>query len=291
MPRHQRQTQAKHPAREIRHVDEPSERVSMATLTPAALPELQRTIGNAAVARMVADRQNATGTNHAVQRSAEHDGSCSPEHRHDDLSVQRAPSANGETSSQKSAQPTYAFADVKGANPSLWTDLNDNYWVGTGPPPGQYIVQVEQHCGYMSTYWLTHGHGAGGLRFADLEESERIRASDTVRRWGASGGRQAQTDHAAGATGGHPVTLASLDSDVAAGELPPGTLIWFGNDAHAEAAVVTAKGQFLMYDPNTGMTTTRDPNGFRSYIATKNVFVVKPGAGADPATCKCCVVM
>ncbi|MFC6092216.1 hypothetical protein [Saccharothrix lopnurensis] len=279
MHSHQRPKRPKRPAGNARQADEATERVPAAgpsptSLSPTSLPVLQRAIGNAAVARMVTDRQDAD-----------------PAHRHDGLSVQRAPSAGGDSSSQKSAQPTYAFADVKGANPSLWTDLDDNYWVGTGPPPEQYIVQVEQHCGYMATYWLTHGHGTGGLRFADLDEAARVLASDTVRRWGAAGGRQAQVDHAAAAIGGHPVSRQNLDSDAATGSLPPGTLIWFGNDAHAEAAVVTSSGQFLMYDPNSGETTVRDANGFRGYIATRNAFVVRPGANADPATCKCCVIM
>lgn len=282
MRRQQRQTQVKRPPGTTRHADESSERLPMATLSPASLPALQRSIGNAAVARMVTGQQNAT---------AEHDGSCSPEHGHDDLSVQRAPAANGETSSQQSTQPNLTFADVKGANPGLFTDFNNNYWIGNaGSEPDGYIL-IEQHCAYMAAYWLTHGHGAGGLRFADLDESTRRTASNTVIQWGSSGGANAQTNHAIAVTGGHSVSLANLQSDVAAGSLPPGSLIWFGNDAHAEAAVVTSSHQYLTYDPNTGLATTRTANGFRDYISTKNVFVVRPAPEADPATCKCCIIM
>jgi hypothetical protein len=47
---------------------------------------------------------------------------------------------------------------------------------------------------------------------------------------------------------------------------------------------VTSRGEFLMYDPNTGETKTRDAQGFANYIASRNAFVVKLGSGADHKT-------
>src|SRR5262249_1196188 len=90
---------------------------------------------------------------------------------------------------------------------------------------------------------------------------------------------------------GNPVPLSSVTADATGGTLPTGTLIWFGTDRHAEAAVVTGKGRYLMYDPNTGATTTRSTEQFVAYIKNKNAFVVQVASGPTKSECLCCVVM
>ncbi|WP_327395907.1 DUF4157 domain-containing protein [Streptomyces phaeochromogenes] len=206
-----------------------------------------------------------------------------------ETSVQRAPSSTHSATSQQSAQPTYTFADTMAPNPSLYTDFA-NYWIGTANPPDGYF-RIEQHCAYMSVHWLLNGHGSGGLRFQDFDEPTRLHAAATVRQWASEGGANAQVQYAGSRLGGHSVTGANLTSDATSGTLPVGTLIWFGNSVHAEAAVVTGKGRFLMYDPNKGTAVARDAKGFAAYIASKDTFVVRLGPGAEPDSCKCCTVM
>ncbi|MGW0733006.1 hypothetical protein [Streptomyces sp. NPDC002851] len=202
--------------------------------------------------------------------------------------MQRAPA---EDTGQQPAQPSWSIAANPGANPWLYSDFQGHYWVGPyGQEPDGYI-EIEQHCAYLATHWLLTGHGAGGLRYADLDEAARIRASDTVRQWASAGGRDAQTEHARAHLGGHEVTRQNLTSDATANTLPVGTRIWFGTDRHAEAAVVVDKNVFLMYDPNTGRATRRSGKDFAAYIANKNAFVVALGPDPDPESCKCCAVM
>ncbi|MFE9342213.1 hypothetical protein ACWDU3_30770 [Streptomyces olivaceus] len=239
------------------------------------LSALQEAAGNTAVTA-------AIRRGHAASRtSGMRGGASSPP------SVQRASSTD---QAAQAPQPTFTFDPGMGANPALYTNFADDYWVGSGNAPDGYF-RIEQHCAYLATYWLTHGHGQSGLRFLDLPPADQRVASDTVRQWAAGDGSDMQSAYAQQRLGGHEVSKASLTADATSGELPPGTVIWFGNDVHAEAAVVTGKNQFLMYDPNTGAATTRDNKGFISYIASKTTFVVKVGQGADPKTCQCCAVM
>ncbi|MFF3641063.1 DUF4157 domain-containing protein [Streptomyces sp. NPDC002564] len=212
--------------------------------------------------------------------------------------VQRVPQADASTSgqaqaspaaSQASIQPVFAFSPTLPANPMLYTNGDTGYWVGPNPPDGYF--DVDQHCSYMAVYWLLHGQPATGLRYDGFDEENRRLASDTVRRWGASGGRAAQEQYARQRLGGAAVTRDRLSGQATAGRLTPGTLIWFGTDLHAEAAVVTTGG-VLMYDPNTGNTTTRNAAGFVAYIANKNAFVVRYAPEAEhDASCKCCIIM
>ncbi|PRH80382.1 hypothetical protein C6N75_04445 [Streptomyces solincola] len=173
---------------------------------------------------------------------------------------------------QKS-EPTYTFAKSMGPNPGLYTDFADNYWVGSNNPPSGYFL-IDQHCAYMSVHWLRHGHDANGLRFANFDESTRIDAADHVRKWAGEGGLAAQVAYARQSLGGHEVSRAEINHSVAAGAFAAGTQIWFGNSQHAEAAVVTSQGKYLMYDPNTGKAVTRDAQGFATYVAHKDTFVV-----------------
>ncbi|MEV0267073.1 hypothetical protein AB0I49_37825 [Streptomyces sp. NPDC050617] len=171
-----------------------------------------------------------------------------------------------------------------GPSPVLFTDFAENYWIGDADHEPANFFRIEQHCAYLATYWLVHDHESKGLCFLSLPDSDRRDASNMVRQWAPEGGSAAQTQYAASQFGGHVVSKEALTCDAASGELTRGTLIWFGNDLYAEAAVVTGPHQFLMYNPNSGDATARDTKGFISYIATKNSFVVKRGQGTDPAT-------
>ncbi|MEU4930473.1 hypothetical protein AB0G54_28855 [Streptomyces yokosukanensis] len=246
--------------------------------TAVQLAALQGSIGNAAVSEAV--RRGLT----AVRDSTALGGSPAPAAP----AVQLAPATD---QTEDTDQPTFTFDPNMAANPVLYTDFAEHYWVGSAGSEPEGYYQIEQHCAYLAAYWLTHGHSPSGLRFLNLPDQDRLDGSNMVREWASQGGLAAQTQYAEARLGGHVVTKAQLTSDAASGELPPGTLIWFGSDTHAEAAVATGKNQFLMYDPNTGKATTRDGKGFIAYIATKNAFVVKLGQGADPETCKCCVIM
>ncbi|MCD9196240.1 eCIS core domain-containing protein [Streptomyces albireticuli] len=227
----------------------------------------------------------------AVQRATAAGPSVSSAHR----CVQRAPAADSGGSqhsgagSHQSTQPVFSFAPSLPANPFLYTDGDTQFWVGPNPPEG--FFDVDQHCAYMATHWLLHGTPTG-LRYEDFDDATRRDASDTVRRWAASGGLEAQEQYARTRLGGATVDGTRLAGQATSGKLPPGTLIWFGTSRHAEAAVVAAAGQFLMYDPNTGRTTTRDADGFAAYIASRNAFVVRYAPEAEhDASCKCCVIM
>ncbi|MEV1117296.1 DUF4157 domain-containing protein [Actinosynnema sp. NPDC049800] len=207
--------------------------------------------------------------------------------------VQRAP-ATDQAEEEVAQDPVFTFAEDSDLppNPTMWSDGMPpfmNFWIGGERP--DFEIKVEQFCAYMSVHWLLNGQGTGGLRFTDFAAGTRLHAARTLREWWASGGREGQKQYAAERMGGHEVSLASLDNDARKGTLPVGSTIWFGNDDHAEAAVKTGKDSYLMYDPNSGLTTKRNSTAFRSYIASKNVFVVKPGPGADPESCMCCAVM
>ena len=246
-------------------------------VSPDEALALQRAVGNTVLDRMI----GPGGQEHAGHGHTDEAG----------VSVQRAPASTHSQHSTHSATPSVQFEESMGANPMLYTDFNENYWVGNHHPPEGY-VHIEQFCAYMATYWLTNGRPAGGLRFLDFPEEVRQHAVSTVRGWASSGGEAAQVTYAASQIGGHQVSHQQIVADVDARSLPVGTLLWFGDDRHAEAAaVVTKDHQFRMYDPNTGQTQIRDANGFKAYIATKNAFVVRVAPGADKESCACCRVM
>lgn len=204
------------------------------------------------------------------------------------VDVQTAPAS---APAPEQTQAVYTFDPAMSANPVLFTDFGENYWVGDhGKEPEGYFP-IEQHCAYMAVHWLVHGQSSSGLRFLDFPEEVRRDASTQVREWASAGGLAAQTAYAEKQLKGHSVTKEALVSDLTARALPPGTRVWFGSDTHAEAAVVTAKDRSLMYDPNTGKATPRSSKEFISYIASKNSFIVSLGPGAEPESCKCCVIM
>jgi hypothetical protein len=225
--------------------------------------------------------------------------------------IQRADAAP-----EEAIEPAFTFDARMGANPHLFTNGTQNFWVGTPPAPdGYWTMPGMQHCAYMATYWLRHEDHRGGLRFLDFAAGDRRDASMKVRSWADRGGGAAQVQYAATELHGAAVQPAVVIKKAAAGALPPGTQIWFGTDSHAEAALVTEDGKFLMYDPNTGATTKRTSQQFCQYMAGKNAAVVhygsavepeagpaaapeagpaaapKAGPGAHPKDCACCAVM
>jgi Domain of unknown function (DUF4157) len=163
------------------------------------------------------------------------------------------------------------------ANPTLYFQINDrgdfNFKV-TSTPPGAAWTKIEQFCSYLAVHWLTNGHGADGLRFDGLDEGMQQAAVDTLREWGSSGGLQAQKNHAITAIEGNSTSKDQVITQVHDGSYPHGTRIWFGDDRHAEAAVVLDTGDYRVYDPNTGSTQTMDKTQFEQYIQSKNAFVV-----------------
>ncbi|CDR06880.1 predicted protein [Streptomyces iranensis] len=187
-------------------------------------------------------------------------------------------------------QPVFAFAEKLPANPMLYTDFADHYWVGPNPP--ENYVDLDKHCSFMAVHWLLKGHPAAGFQYGDFDEATRREASDTVRRWADhQGGRAAQEQYARTRLGGSSVDRQRLTGQATSRKLSPGTLIWFGNDRHAQAAVVTSDRRFLMYDPDTGEATMRTAQEFAHYIAQQNVFVVRYVAAAQhDASCRCCVM-
>lgn len=252
------------------------QRAAGGQVSPDEALALQRAVGNTMLDRMI----GAAGQEHAGHG---HSGEAG-------VSVQRAPASTHSQHSTHSATPSVQFEETMGPNPMLYTDFT-NYWVGNHNPPQGY-TNIEQFCAYMATHWLTNGMPAGGLRFAEFPENIRQHAVTTVAGWASSGGGQAQVQYAASRTGGHAVTQQQVIADVDARRFPVGTRIWFGDDRHAEAAaVVTKDHQFLMYDPNTGNTTRRTADGFKSYIASKNAFVVHVADGPTKEDCSCCRVM
>nr|WSZ98230.1 hypothetical protein OH820_23445 [Streptomyces sp. NBC_00857] len=187
-------------------------------------------------------------------------------------------------------QPVFTFAEKLPANPMLYTDFADHYWVGPNPP--ENYVDLGEHCSFMAVHWLLKGHPAAGLQYGGFDEATRREASDMVRRWaGHQGGRAAQEQYVRTRLGGSSVDRQRLTGQATSRKLSPGTLIWFGHDRHAQAAVVTSDRRFLMYDPDTGEATRRTAQEFADYIAQQNVFVVSYAAAAQhDASCRCCIM-
>lgn len=178
------------------------------------------------------------------------------------------------TSDDPRAKPEFVFDETMPANPVLWTDMEQHYWAGPDRQPEGYFVRVEQHCSYMSVYWLTHGH-PNFLKFLDFDERTRVNASRTVIAWGSpGGGLTAQVKHAVDALHGKEYTRGEIIAAVTGGNLSKGARIWFGNNTHVEGALTMESEKYLHYDPNVGETKTLDKQQFADRLRSRNAFVV-----------------
>ncbi|MBK8335690.1 MAG: protein kinase [Sterolibacteriaceae bacterium] len=174
-----------------------------------------------------------------------------------------------------------AYADPLPPNPTLYFQLNSqsgfNYRVDSRDP-GSPWARVEQFCAYLAAEWINNGCPAQGLRFDGL--ASRQDAVDTVRQWAGRGGLAAQASYAARRIAGRNTPSATVLDDVRLKCYGPGTVLWFGTDAHTWAATVQPDGNYLVYDPNTGKTTVSTPAEFATNQHGANVFVVRSVASA-----------
>lgn len=171
-------------------------------------------------------------------------------------------------------EPAFTFAKKMRPNPVLYADYNGHFWIGDDTDQPEGWIRIEQHCAYMSAYWLTHGQPKS-LKFMDFDRQTQLHASRTVVGWSDfGGGLDAQVAYALNVLGGKKSSLKEITDAIMTGAMPPGTRIWFGNDRHVEAALVTPRKEYLHYDPNSGTTQTLTAKRFASYIKSKNAFVV-----------------
>jgi hypothetical protein len=118
------------------------------------------------------------------------------------------------------------------------------------------------------------------MAFNDLNDANKQAAIDQMVSWAGQGGLQAQVQQAQQALGDGARVLdgaATMQQEIDAGTLAPGTRIWFATDQHTQAAVVQQNGDqlsYLMYDPNSGKARSMSPEGFRNYVQFNNKFVV-----------------
>ncbi|MEV0133075.1 hypothetical protein AB0H83_32015 [Dactylosporangium sp. NPDC050688] len=161
-------------------------------------------------------------------------------------------------------------------NPNLyWNTDRNTYRVGNHSPGTGWEV-AGQFCAYLAIHWLTSGTPPTGLRFDDLNETDRRAAVFSHFLWTDHGGLAAQVEQARAMLSAQSPAENQSTPTIRSQTWPAGTRIWFGNDRHALAAIVGSNGQILVYDPNTGMVESRSPLAFDAYVRVlgANEFVV-----------------
>ena len=165
--------------------------------------------------------------------------------------------------------------DESAANPTLYFQPNTakgkNYVVNSLHPGGQW-QKVEQFCAYLAADWLANSPGGGGLKFSGLGDKQA--AIRTLIQWGAEGGLNAQVDHARSTLKGNDLDKDGVIDRATKGSFPIGTKIWFGSNAHAQAAFVRAADKYAVYDPNSGKVAEMSGAGFANYAQQASAFVV-----------------
>ncbi len=174
------------------------------------------------------------------------------------------------------------LGDLSHPNPALYfiknNDNKTNLRVDSAHP-GEGWQRVEQFCSVLATHWLTKTDG-NNLTFASLSPTDQQSAIETlVDQSSVGGGLPAQVQQARSQLGVTSDEKPDVVFARLAGEgYPAGTKIWFGNDRHAQAAIILPAGRCKIYDPNRSTTLPllrqRD---FATYLKDggNNAFVVK----------------
>lgn len=167
------------------------------------------------------------------------------------------------------------FGVLSDPNPTLYfrVDAQNNYHFrvdSNRPPASGGWQKVEQFCSILATHWLKNTPGEK-LAFSDLSESDRASAVDQLRKMGGSSGRLGQQQYAKSQlSNATTVNRTAMDTVLNGQGHPPGTNIWFANDAHVEAARVLSDGRYEVYDPNFGDINTMTRSEFQEYLNGKN---------------------
>jgi hypothetical protein len=193
------------------------------------------------------------------------------------------PTDNAQDGAAKKAQTddsdqAIEYGDLNNANPMLYFIPDKGgtrrFRVDSKDPGGEW-QHADQFCAYLAAYWLANG-ATGGLKFSGLGSTQRAEAVNELASWN-NVGLAAQVSYAEQQIAGKTVDKGSLLEDARQGKIKEGTKIWFGTDAHARAAMVGAKQQVTVYDPNTGGTKTMNLSQFADDAQGASSFVVAGG--------------
>jgi hypothetical protein len=173
---------------------------------------------------------------------------------------------------------TIEYGDLNNANPMLYFIPNQGgtrrFRVDSKDPGGEW-QHADQFCAYLAAYWLANG-ATGGLKFSGLGSTQQAEAVNALLSWN-NVGLAAQESYAEQQIGGKKVDKGPLLEDARQGKIKEGAKIWFGTKQHARAAMVGAKHQVTVYDPNTGGTKTMNLSQFADDAQGESSFVVAGG--------------
>ncbi len=195
------------------------------------------------------------------------------------------------------AEPVVVFDDddVLPANPALYADLSQDdgnqgsnlwYWVGRPPEDIDSFVRIEQFCAVLATRWLNTPtpEPAPNQRFADLDETERNSAVNTLIAWnGAADGQAAQVEWVhdqLDPEGARRPTSEELVNLLQAGELGAGDRIWLATGSHATAVMMISPTEGFFYEPNTGRVERLSIEGLTRRFVENTAFVLAPPRSA-----------
>jgi hypothetical protein len=176
--------------------------------------------------------------------------------------------------------PQIEVGAITSPNPSLWMNMITlerpvtNYRIAT-ETPGESWMCVNQFCSLLALRWLqekTHGISSSPYGLSNFLDTEKITMAQQLIN---CADLDAQVTFAIQELGGSRKTLDQVATGVEEGAYAVGTRIWAGNDHHVIAIYLESATTYMLYDPDTGITTREQRADFRTLMAAfqNNAFV------------------